>query len=130
MKRRTVIAALNSVSPTPTRPRTPVVSPLPPPLQRTARQPSVRRHPRQPHRLPRPRRMSVRRARVPCRYRGGGQSGHLAPSGETQPSPTAPGDLRVSLIMTQVQKKILPLLPQPHRAFDLPPHPSSFFLFF
>lgn len=61
----------------------------------------------------------------------GGQSRHFPPSGETQPqSPTAPGDLRVSLIMTQVQKKILPLLPQPRRAFDLTPHSSTFFFFF
>lgn len=65
----------------------------------------------------------------------GRQSGHIPKSGETQPRPTAPGDLRESH-NDSVSKEILPLLPPPCRAFDLilllpfPPRSALFFSFF
>lgn len=54
----------------------------------------------------------------------GGQSWHIPKSGETQPRPAVPGDLRESH-NDSVSKEILPLLPQPCRAFDLPLSPPS-----
>lgn len=58
---------------------------------------------------------------------GGAQSWHIPKSGEKQPRPAVPGDLRESH-NDSVSKEILPLLPQPCRAFDLPlsspPSPS------
>lgn len=55
---------------------------------------------------------------VLCHYQRG-TSWHIPKSGETQPRPDVPGDLRVSH-NDSVSKEILPLLPQPRRAFDLP----------
>lgn len=48
----------------------------------------------------------------------GGHSWHIPKSGETQPRSAVPGDLRESH-NDSVSKEILPLLPQPCRAFDL-----------